>query len=368
MTATRAFERLAAATVLDLTADNVAPIAPEVLAAVVSANEGYAAPYGADRWSARVSDAVAHLFVRSRGDGGTLAYAVASGVAANALALASVTAPGGAVFCHEHAHVRVSEHGAPEHQTGCELVAVADDGQGKIAAPALAAAIDRHRPPPGSALSITNLTEAGTVYSPAEVAALARLARERGLAVHLDGARLFNAAVAICEDPSQARDALASLTWQAGVDAVSLGLTKNGGMNADAVVFFDLRIAQRFPALRDRAGQRASKMRFLSAQLLAVAESDGWVDRAAHANRMARALAERLRGVPEVEIVRPVQANHVFARLGAAHRRRLERRGFRAHPWPRFGDGVVRLVTNWTTTPGQLRGFLDALVEQREAR
>jgi threonine aldolase len=363
VTATRIPEQVAPAPLLDFTGDNVAPVAQEIIVALAAANDGYAAPYGGDPLSERLSEAIAPFMFLSLAEGETSAFAVSSGVAANALALAAMTAPGGKVFCHEHAHIRISEHGAPEHQTGCELVPIDDDGNGRITPAALEAALAQHGPSPDSALSLTNLTEAGTVYSAAEVAALTRVARQHGVSVHLDGARLANATVSLGgEDPLEAGRALASLTWRAGVDAVSLGLTKNGGMSADAVVFFDARIAARFAELRARGGQRSSKMRFLSAQVLAAIESNGWVHRAANANRMARSLAAELSlAAPDVAIVRPVEGNLVFARLDAAHQARLGRAGFCPYAWTRFGDGVVRLVTNWTTTSEQVERLVQTL-------
>lgn len=361
-------EHIASVQRLDFTADNVAPVAPEVLAVLAAVNEGYAAPYGADIVSERVSDALASFVNRSPSDGVTVGFALGSGVAANALALAAMTAPGGKIFCHEHAHIRVSEHGAPEHQSGCKLIPIDDDGQGTITPAALELAIDRHLDSAGGAISLTNLTEAGTAYRPAEIAELARVAKQNGLAVHVDGARLANAAVALSgEEPTVARDALASLTWRAGVHAVSIGLTKNGGMSADAVVFFEPSIAERFPALRDRAGHRPSKMRFLSAQVLAVLENEDWVRRAMHANRMANLLATELSiKLRDVTIVRPVEGNQVFARLGARSQARLARGSFRPYAWPRFGKDVVRLVTNWTTTAAQIERLMGVLAEDYE--
>ncbi len=361
---------------LDLAADNVAPVAAEVMQAVLSANRDLAAPYGEDEWSLHLSQAVAAMFCCSERQGPTTALAVGSGVAANVIALGALLAsapprrnvprgqPGAPrVYCHEHAHLRVAEHDAPQRLAGCELVALPDDGSGRISAAGLAEALARDPVTGPAVLSLTNLTEAGTVLTPEQTAELTAVARRHGLRVHLDGARLMQAAVARAgPDPDLACRVLGELTWRSGVDAVSLGITKNGGMNADAVVLFEQTAAARAIDVRDRVAQRPSKLRFLSAQIVAVAEHPDWVGRAAHANQLAGLLATRINErSPETDILRPVDANHVFVRLAPVAEAALGAAGYRLYEWPRFGEGAFRLVTNWTTTRDQIERFVDVL-------
>ena len=349
--------------VADLNADNVAPVAPAILDAVLAANRDAAPPYGADRWTARLDRAYAQLLDRRTADADTHAFAVGSGVAANALGLAALTDPGRPIFCHQHAHCLVSEHGAPQLFTGCPLVPIADDGVGRIAPEALSEAIDAHRGDvAGGSLTLTNLTEAGTVYLPEELALLCDLAHRSGLRVHLDGARLAHAAVAIAGGVERAREALGALTWRSGVEAVSLGTAKNGGMDADAVVLFDAPTARRFRSLRDRAAQRPSKMRFLAAQLLAYADGDEWAVRALRANRLAAELAAAIeQRAPQIEIVRPVEANHVFVRLDEPASRRLRDSDYTPYEWSQFGPRCFRLVTNWATPADHVSAFAEVV-------
>lgn len=349
--------------VLDLNADNVAPVAPAILEAVLAANHDAAPPYGADRWTAGLDRAYARLLDRGAAGADTHAFAVGSGVAANAIGLAALTDPGRPIFCHEHAHCLLSEHGAPQLFTGSGFVPVADNGEGKMAPEALAGAIEAYGGDvAGGSLTLTNLTEAGTVYLPAEVARLCDLAHGSGLRVHLDGARLAQAAVAVAGGVERARATLGALTWRSGVEAVSLGTAKNGGMDADAVVIFDAATAARFRSLRGRGAQRPSKMRFLAAQLLAYAEGDEWAIRALRANRLATELAEAIgERAPQVEIVRPVEANHVFVRLDEPTSRRLRDSDYTPYEWPQFGPRCFRLVTNWATPADHVSAFAEVV-------
>lgn len=336
-----------AAPAIDLLADNVAPAAPEVLAAVGEANCGLAAPYGEDRWTAALPAAFAAMLGAPTEP---VVLPVGSGVAANAIALTALTRPGGVIYCHHDAHCRVAEHGAPEALSSCRMVPVdGDDDAGRLTPESLRATLRRQAPPPGSAISLTQLTEHGTAYRPEDLAALVAVAREYELGTHLDGARLAVAVAGAAGSYPAATATLATLTWQAGLDAVSFGCTKNGGLDADALLLFDPSLAERAVEARDRGAQRPSKLRFLAAQVLAYVSEPAWFTRAGHAHAMARRLAEELRS-HGVDVVRPVHGNHVFAAVGDT--------GYRAHPWPQMGDGVMRLVTSWVTEAGDVERFV----------
>lgn len=310
---------------INLASDNVAGAAPEILAAIASAAEGRARSYGGDEITARLQDRLSELFERR-----VAAFPVPTGTAANALALATFTPPWGAVLCHREAHVAVDECGAPEFYThGAKLLPV-DGAHGKLTPQTLAAAVpewrgDVHRSQPAM-LSLSQATESGTVYSPAEVGALAEAARGHGLAVHMDGSRFANALAAQGCSPAE-------LTWKAGVDVLSFGGTKNGCVMAEAVVFFDPDKAADFAFRRKRAGHLLSKMRFVSAQLEAYLADGLWLRLARNANARARQLAEGLQALPGVTLEHPVEANEVFVRLPAALAEGLKRQGVLAAHW-----------------------------------
>lgn len=325
--------------------DNAAPACPAVMAALVEANAQDTA-YDDDAWSRRLDGAFSELF------GTEVAVLwVPTGTAANALALAALCPPHGAVFCHREAHIQVDECGAPEFYThGAKLLLL--DGKGAKLTPdaidAAAAAIrdDVHQVQPHG-VSITNATEAGRVYTPDEVAAIGAVARRRGLGLHMDGARFANAVAHLGYAPAE-------LTWRAGVDALSFGFVKNGGMSAEALVFFrpDLAAATRYR--RKRAGHLQSKGRYLAAQLLAMLEGDVWLANARAANAgaalIAKAAADRL--------VEPVEANEVFLRLTAEEAASLRAAGFDFYDW---GPGQARFVTAWDQGEAAVRPLADAI-------
>jgi threonine aldolase len=326
------------------TSDNTAPAAPEVLAALAAVNEGSDAAYGEDAVTARLQQVLAAAFER---EPGTIhGWPALNGKAANHLALLAITEPGGLIFCHEGAHIRVDEDDGPARYTQTRLVPIEDDGAGRIAPDALARAIaGQHPVPPGSALSVTNTTEAGTLYQPDELRRLVQIGQTAGLKLHYDGARIANAAAALgCS--------LADLTWRSSFDILSLGVTKNGGMMAEAVVCFGPATAARFEDRRRWTGHVASKMRFLSAQVIAGIEGDGWRRRAANANRQAARLAAALAEVPGYRFARPVETNHLFLQLSPARRRALASSGYQLFDWEQWG--AVRILTNWSTTDDEV--------------
>lgn len=343
--------------------DNSSGTAPAILAAVAAANAGYAMPYGNDPIMARVRARLRELFEAPE----AAVYLVATGTAANALSLAVLTDPWGAVFCHRNAHIEEDECGAPEFYTGGAKLVLVEGAHAKMPPAALRATIARtgrggvHNVQRG-VVSITNATENGTVYTPAEVTALTAVARDFGLPVHMDGARFANALVAAGCTPAE-------MTWKAGIDVLSFGGTKNGCMGVEAVVIFDPARAWEFELRRKRAGHLFSKHRFLSAQMEAYLNDDLWLDLAMQANAAARDLSRGLLGLPQTSLLHPTEANAVFAAWPRGGHRRAREAGAAYYFWPfdQSLDGPeadplsARLVCSWSTTSEDVARFLDAV-------
>jgi threonine aldolase len=331
-----------------LVSDTYAGICPEALAAMREANAAHASPYGDDPWTARARDLLRGFF-----EADCEVFFVPTGTAANALALSALCRPYHSVFCTADAHVQTDECGAPEHAGhGIKLIALEGAG-GKLDLAAVrrsaAARRDVHSHQPG-ALSLSQATEAGTVYGPEEVRAACGLARDLGLRVHMDGARFCNALVTLGATP-------AALTWQAGVDVLCLGGTKNGLAGGDAVVFFDRALAEGFEYRRKQAGALVAKMRFVAAPWVALLESGAWRRNAAHANAMARRLEAELRRLPGLRLLHPVEANAVFVALPAAWAEALHRRGWHFYTIA----GGARLMCSWDTEEADVAAFVDDL-------
>jgi threonine aldolase len=325
---------------MNFRSDNVTGAAPEILAALAAANEGSAASYGADPITARVQRRLSEVFERE-----VAVFPVATWTAANALSVSALTPPWGVVYCHTESHVQVDECGAPEFYTGGAKLMSLEGADGKLTPAASEAVLGEpgivHSAQP-DCISISQATEAGTVYTPDEVAALGALARRRGLGLHMDGARFANALVSLNAIP-------AALTWRAGVDVLSFGATKNGALAAEAVVFFDPARAADVGYRRKRAGHLFSKMRFLSAQLDAYLTDELWLKNARHANRMAARLAEGLTAVPGARLLYPVQANEIFIELPEPVIAALEAAQVGFYRWGGPGSGSLRLVTAFNT-------------------
>jgi len=326
--------------------DNNAGIAPEALDALVRANAGHATAYGADAWTRRAADAIRAAF-----DCDAAVYFVFNGTAANSLALSAICRSTDAVVCHAFAHVNVDECGAPEFFSGGAKLLAVDTPRAKLTPEAVAARAvtphDEHASRP-RALALTQATELGTVYAPQEVRALAALAHERGMKVHMDGARFANAVASLDCAP-------ADVTWRAGVDALSFGGTKNGMPFCEAVVFFDRALADEFARRRKQGGQLASKMRYLAAPWLGMLEGGAWLRHAAHANAMARRLRDAIAGQPGVSLIAPVEANGVFAHLPAPVIDGLHAKGWRFYVF--VGDTGCRFMCAWDTTPEVVDAF-----------
>ncbi len=311
--------------------DNAAAAHPAVLEAIAASNRLDTA-YDGDGWSQKLDGAFSDLFETQ-----VRALWVTTGTAANCLALAALCPPHGAIICHRDAHIENDEAGAPGFYThGAKLVLV--DGPGaKVTPDAVSEAIGRirkdvHQVQP-HALSITNATEYGLAFSVAEVGALGELAREYSLGFHMDGARFANAIVSTGASP-------ADVTWRAGVDALSFGFVKNGGLNAEALILFKTELAQEIEIRRKRAGHLLSKGRMLAAQILALLDDDRWLANARAANAAAQTLAK---AAPD-RLVYPVEANEVFLRVTGDEAAKLRLAGFDFYDW---GVGEIRLVTSW---------------------
>jgi threonine aldolase len=315
--------------------DNVSGIAPEILTAIAAANNGDAPSYGADLITDRVARRFTEIFERE-----VAVFPLATGTAANALALAAVTPPWGAVYCHEESHVQTDECGAPEFYAGGAKLIALPGADAKLSPAAVEArmieqGVVHHAQP--AAISISQATEAGTLYTPAEVTALGALARRRGLALHMDGARFANAVAALACTPAE-------ITWRAGVDVLSFGATKNGALAAEAVIFFDPAKAADFAYRRKRGGHLFSKMRFLSAQLDAYLADDLWLRNGRHANRVAARLADGLAQIAGARLRHPTQANEVFVELPEKAIRALAQAGFGFYRWGGESSLCLRLV------------------------
>ena len=333
--------------------DNVTAMAPEILAALAAANEGPAMPYGEDPMTERVRARFNDLFEIE-----TTVFPVATGTAANVLGLSLLTPPYGAVYCHRDAHIAVDECGAPEFYTGGAKLVTLDGVEGKLTAEGLQAAIGGagvvHHVQP-AAVSLTQATEVGTLYTPDEVSALSDVARGQGLGVHMDGARFANAISALGCSPAE-------MTWKAGVEVLAFGATKNGAMAAEAVVIFKPGLAEEFGFRRKRGGHLFSKGRFLSAQLEGYLAGDLWLRNAAHANALAKTLGEGLSNLPGVTLHHPVEANMLFLRLPQAVVEGLKAAGFMFYDWSTAATGPgyleIRLVTAFNSNSEDIEAFI----------
>ena len=335
--------------------DNTAPVHPEVLAAVAAANEGHTPAYGDDPWTARALDRIRALLGAD-----VEAFPVWNGTGANVLGLSGLLRPRDAVICTEDAHIHADEGGAPERFTGAKLVDLSTpDGKLRVPQlePLLAAIGDIHHVQP-RVVAITQSTERGTVYTPVELKALTDWAHRHQMYVHVDGARIANATAALGGD-------LRATTRALGIDVLSFGFTKNGGMGAEVVVFLDPALAEGFKYVRKQGMQLASKMRYLSAQVDALLADDLWLRLGGHANAMARRLAEGAGKVKGVRLARVPEANALFAHLPDARIPALQAR----HPfyvWKQGTDGTseVRWMCSWDTTESDVDDFVRVLGEE----
>lgn len=315
--------------------DNTSSACPEMLRAIESVNRGLAPSYGEDKWTTRLDEALGGFFGTA-----VRAFAVTTGSAANALALATLSPPYGAIFAHEEAHIVTDECGAPGFFSGGAQLAPLPGAHGRLTPETLDAVLATytrgvHGVQP-AALSLTQATEFGTVYRAAEVARLSEVARRYGLRVHMDGARFANAVAFLGCHPGD-------LTWRAGVDVLSFGATKNGALAAEAVVFFDSGLVRDFELRRKRAGHLLSKSRYVAAQLLAYLDAELWRRNAARTN----SLAQRIGSAAGEALLHPVEANEVFVKLGVERREALRSAGCVFYDWGPPAAGEARFVVSW---------------------
>ena len=325
--------------------DNTAGICPEAWAALAEANRDAEVSYGADRWSARVREQVREIFETD-----CESFLVFNGTGANSLALAQLCRPFESVICHERAHIETDECGAPEFFSGGAKLLKIGGENGKVDLAQATEVMGQHRDVHSTrvrAMSITQATEAGTLYSPGELEAIAAFAAENSLALHMDGARFANAVASLGCRPKE-------ITWERGVHLLSLGGTKNGLAAGELVVFFERELAREFDYRVKQGGQLASKTRFLAAPWSALLTDDIWLKNARHANEMGRLLEERLTGAG-LTLAFPREANALFVRLPNDVAERLHARGW--HFYNFFEPGVYRLMCSWATTEEEIAQF-----------
>lgn len=346
---------------MNFISDNTAGASPAVMAALAAANQGPAAAYGGDDWSARIERLFAEIFEHE-----VAAFLVTTGTAANSLALASLTRPWGAVITHQESHVADDECGAPEFfMHGAKLAGLPGVGA-KLTAEGVAAYLKslpkavKQMPP--KALSISQVTECGLVYGLEELENLGQICREHGLAFHMDGARFANALVSLGCTPAE-------MTWKRGVDILSFGGTKNGCLMAEAIVVFKPEFAEALDYRAKRAGQIISKGRLISAQFEGYFAEDHWYANARHANRLAKLLSDGLSRLPGVRLAWETQANEVFPIIPAAMDKALKSAGVLYHPWTELSlpeaeqvgpdEALIRLVVSFATREEYVDKMLD---------
>lgn len=330
--------------------DNVTCACPEVMDAVVAANDGVASSYGDDQWSSDLQNNLSEIFETD-----VVVFPTVTGTASNALALSALTPSFGKVYCHTVSHINTDECGAPEFFTGGAKLIPMRDNDGRITAEGLAAAIQgtgnvHHAQP--SVVSMTQACETGTVYQLDDIEAIAQTGHAHGLKVHMDGARFANALVTLDVSPAE-------MTWKRGVDVLSFGGTKNGCLAAEAVVFFNPDLVGSFPYLHKRSGQLLSKMRFVSTQLSAYMSDGVWLRNASHANAMASRISEGLAAIDGVELAYPTQSNEVFVKLPQPVVDRLNANGFDVNEEELDGS-AARFVAAWNTDPTDVDRLIQA--------
>ena len=340
---------------MNFKSDNIVPVHDKIMDAIVRANHGIANSYGNDDYSAALEERASEVFEKN-----VKIYLTNTGTAANCLGLASLVRPYEAVYCHEESHVNNDESGAPELFTsGAKLVTLLGDN-GKIDLELLQEKVNFHkslRPhaqKPGC-ITLTQATECGTIYSLDELLKIKAFAKQEELPIHMDGARFANALVSLGCTPAE-------VTWKSGVDVMSFGGTKNGGMCAEMIIFFNEKHVENFDHIHKRGGQLVSKMRFFSSQFLAYLEDDVWIQNAKHANKMAK-LLEGVFKRHEFKSFYPVEANEIFIKLPLDIVERLRNKGASFYDWGLASQNLYRFVTSFHTSVEQIETFGGALKE-----
>ena len=334
--------------------DNVAGACPEVLNAVIEANDGDSTPYGNDQISTELQDKFSEIFEKE-----VIVFPTASGTAANALALSTMTPSFGNIYCHKLSHINTDECGAPEFYTGGGKLVTLQGIKGKITADELDEAITgkgivHHTQP--SSVSITQVCETGEVYQLDEIKKISDITHKHNLNMHMDGARFANALVSLDVTPAE-------MTWKSGIDVLSFGATKNGCMAAEAIIFFKPELVGNLSFLMKRAGHLLSKMRFVSAQLDAYISNDVWLKNAKHANKMGKKLSEGLNANPKIELAYPTHANEVFVKCPRPIIEHLNSEGYKMNEEELDGK-AVRLVTAWNTEENDVDQLLETISQK----
>ena len=335
--------------------DNVAGACPEVLDALMKANEGDSAPYGNDDYSKVLQEKFSEIFEKE-----VIVYPTASGTAANALALSTMTPVFGNIYCHKLAHINTDECGAPEFYTGGAKLIPLTGINGKITPEELeknisGTGIVHHTQP--SSVSITQVCETGEVYELDEIKKIADVAHKHKLNMHMDGARFANALVALNCTPAE-------MTWKSGIDVLSFGATKNGCIAAEAIIFFKPELVGNISFLMKRAGHLLSKMRFISAQLDAYISNDVWLKNAKQANEMGKKLSDGLVKHNSIKLAYPTQANEVFAKFPREMIEHLNSLGYKMNEDELDGQ-AVRLVAAWNTQNSDVESFLESINQSK---
>ncbi|MFZ6026864.1 MAG: threonine aldolase family protein [Chloroflexota bacterium] len=327
--------------------DNYSGICPEAVQALNAANQGHVLSYGDDPWTAEAADLIREAFETD-----CEVFFVFNGTAANSLALASLCRSYHSIVCADSSHIETDECGAPEFYSNGAKLLVARNSAGKLAPPSIEELVtkrsDIHYPKP-KAVSVTQATELGTVYTPAELLNIYRVSKKHNLKLHMDGARFANAVAALGLTPKE-------ISWQCGVDVLCLGGSKNGLAIGEAVVFFNKTLAEDFAYRCKQAGQLASKMRFIAAPWAGILKDGAWLQHAAHANRCARLLENELRTIPEIEIASPCEANSVFVNLPPKIALALEQKGWHFYT---FIGGSARFMCSWDTSEESIRALIE---------
>ena len=331
--------------------DNVAGACPEVLDAVIKANEGDSTPYGNDQISTKLQDKFSEIFEKE-----VIVFPTASGTAANALALSTMTPSFGNIYCHKLSHINTDECGAPEFYTGGGKLVTLQGVKGKITANELDKSITGtgivHNTQPSS-VSITQVCETGEVYQLDEIKKISDITHKHNLNMHMDGARFANALVSLDVTPAE-------MTWKSGIDVLSFGATKNGCLAAEAIIFFKKDLVGNVAFLMKRAGHLLSKMRFVSAQLDAYITDDVWLKNARHANKMGKRLSEGLNNYSDINLSYPTEANEVFATFPRNKIDHLNSEGYTINE-DEWDGKAVRLVAAWNTKDNDVDEFLEIL-------
>ena len=334
--------------------DNVTPACPEVMEAINQANIGNIESYGHDKWSKILDNKFSELFEKD-----VKVFTAVTGTAANSLALSSITPSYGNIYCHKISHINVDECGAPEFFTGGAKLITIDGDDGKFNSDELKKNIRGsgvvHNTQPAS-VSITQSCETGVTYKLDEILKINQVAKENGMKIHMDGARFSNAIASLKKSPAEA-------TWKLGIDVLTFGGTKNGCMDAEAIIFFNPSDVNNFQYLQKRSGQLLSKARFLSSQLDAYITDGLWLRNAIHANDMARKLSEKLSKINSFELTYPTESNEIFIKMPKNIQDHLNNEGYSAIPDDMF-DGSVRFVTAWNTNLNDIENLINTIKEK----